>query len=73
MNTRFPPFGTRSRHDEVMISEILEHAIGVQKDRWSRSEQLRVSAWLRHNGWAKKQRRVGGAVQTVYYRAEDDA
>lgn len=45
---------------DVSVGEILEEAIGLEPARWTRSDQMRVSAYLKANGWERYRRRDGG-------------
>lgn len=38
---------------DVSISEILQNAIGLDTGRWTRGDQMRVSAYLKRNGWTR--------------------
>lgn len=42
---------------DVSVGEILEQAIGVEPGHWSRADQMRVTAWLKTNGWRRYQAR----------------
>jgi hypothetical protein len=35
----------------VSAGEILEEAIGLEPARWTRGDRMRVSAYLKANGW----------------------
>ena len=50
----------RRRSTDVSIGEILEQAIGIEPARWTRGDQMRVSAYLKKNGW-KRYRTPRGA------------
>jgi predicted P-loop ATPase len=43
---------------DVSVGEILREAIGIEPARWSRADQMRVSAWLKANGWRRYQART---------------
>ena len=46
---------------DVSVGEILEEAIGIEPARWSRVDQMRVSGYLKKNGWERyRTARVGG-------------
>ncbi len=45
---------------DVSVGEILEEAIGIEPARWTRGEQMRVSAYLKANGWVRYRRRDEG-------------
>lgn len=42
---------------DVSVGEILEEAIGLEPARWTRGDQMRVSAYLKANGWERYRRR----------------
>jgi len=44
----------------VSVGEILEEAIGLEPARWTRGDQMRVSAYLKANGWERYRRRDEG-------------
>lgn len=43
--------------NDVSVGEILEEAIGLEPARWTRGDQMRVSAYLKANGWERYRRR----------------
>ena len=45
---------------DVSVGEVLEHAIGLEPGRWSRLDQMRITAWLKANGWERYQFRSSG-------------
>jgi predicted P-loop ATPase len=45
---------------DVAVGEILEEAIGLEPARWTRGDQMRVSAYLKANGWERYRRRDEG-------------
>ena len=45
---------------DVSVGEILQQAIGIEAGRWTRGDQMRVTAYLKANGWEKYQVRTGG-------------
>ncbi|MBF0326902.1 MAG: toprim domain-containing protein [Alphaproteobacteria bacterium] len=51
---------------DVAVSEILQHAIGIEPGRWGRSEQMRVSAYLKARKWERY--RNGVASREWRYR-----
>jgi predicted P-loop ATPase len=64
----FPDYGN-SRNEsvprpkplsDVSVGEILEEAIGLEPARWTRGDQMRVSAYLKANGWERYRRRDEG-------------
>jgi hypothetical protein len=42
------------------VGEILEEAIGLEPARWTRGDQMRVSAYLKANGWKRYRKRDEG-------------
>ena len=63
--------GQRYARDEpltdVSVGEILKGAIGLPPERWTRAEQMRVTAWLKASGWERYQRRSRGGREWRYY------
>ncbi len=51
---------------DVSMGEILEEAIGLEPGRWTRRDQMRVSAYLKANGWKRYRRRDGGGREWRY-------
>ena len=45
---------------DVSVGEILEGALGIEPARWARAEQMRVSAYLKANGWERYRKRDEG-------------
>lgn len=45
---------------DVSVGDILEEAIGLEPARWTRGDQMRVSAYLKANGWERYRRRDEG-------------
>jgi len=45
---------------DVSVGEILEEAIGLEPARWTRGDQMRVSAYLKASGWERYRRRDDG-------------
>ena len=45
---------------DVSVGEILEDAIGLEPGRWTRGDQMRVSSYLKANGWERYRRRDDG-------------
>lgn len=45
---------------DASVGEILEGAIGLEPARWTRGDQMRVSAYLKANGWERYRRRDAG-------------
>lgn len=48
---------------ELVVSDLLRY-VGVPRDRWGKTEQMRAASWLVHNGWRKQ--RVG--TQWRYFK-----
>lgn len=48
------------------VGEVLEGAIGLQRDKWTRAEQMRVAAVLKRLGYARRSTLDAG-VQTWRY------
>ena len=44
---------------DVSVGEILEGALGIEPARWTRSDQMRVTACLKARGWERYQARIG--------------
>ncbi len=45
---------------DVSVGDILEEAIRLEPARWTRGDQMRVSAYLKANGWERYRRRDEG-------------
>jgi predicted P-loop ATPase len=45
---------------DVSVGEILEGALGIEPARWTRADQMRVTAYLKSRGWQRYQARIGG-------------
>jgi putative DNA primase/helicase len=43
----------------VSVGEILEGALGIEPARWTRADQMRVTAYLKARNWERSQARVG--------------
>lgn len=52
--------------DDVSIGEILQHVIRVEVAKWTRADQMRVSSYLKRNGWERY--RVGGGDRSWRYK-----
>jgi len=50
---------------DVSVGEILEEAIGLEPARWTRGDQMRVSAYLKANGWERYRRRDDGGREAT--------
>ena len=58
---------------DVSVGEILEEAIGLEPARWTRGDQMRVSAYLKANGWERyRQRDEGGREAPREWRYRRD-
>ena len=44
---------------DVSVGEILEGALGIEPARWTRADQMRVTAYLKARGWQRYQDRIG--------------
>ena len=44
---------------DVSVGEILCHAIGIEPGKWTRNDQMRVSAFLKSKGWERYQVSIG--------------
>lgn len=55
---------------EVTIPEVLEHAIGVPKERHDKRQQMRVGSVLRVLGWERRLIRSGSRVARLWVRQE---
>jgi hypothetical protein len=53
---------------DVSVGYILEHALGIEPSRWTKSDQTRVGAYLKAKNWQRYQRRGAGAVREWRYR-----
>jgi putative DNA primase/helicase len=45
---------------DTAVGEILEGALGIEPARWTRADQMRVTAYLKARGWQRYQGRIGG-------------
>lgn len=54
---------------DVSVAEVLRNAIGIEPGRWTRADQMRVTAYLKARGWTRYQTRVGSAGREWRYRA----
>jgi putative DNA primase/helicase len=45
--------------NDVSVGEILEGALGIEPARWTRNDQMRVTAYLKAKGWERYQARTG--------------
>jgi predicted P-loop ATPase len=44
---------------DVSVGEILEGALGIELARWTRADQMRVTAYLKARNWRRYQARIG--------------
>lgn len=65
------PAAFAGARDEATTDEILTEALGLDKSRHTRQEQMRVGTIMRRLGWQKKQVRRHGRPARVYVRPED--
>lgn len=56
-------------HDEVSIAEILRH-LDKPEAQWTRTDQMRVAAFLQSQGWDKFRDRVGTHRRYMYRRSQ---
>ena len=61
-----------SQHPRVRIEEVLRE-LGVDRARWTQSEQRRVTDHLRKKGWQSVTARIGGVVARVWILPEPAA
>lgn len=54
---------------DVSVAEVLRNAIGIEPGRWTRADQMRVTAYLKARGWTRYQTRVGSAGREWRYRS----
>lgn len=55
---------------DVSVGEILERALDIEPARWTRSDQMRVGAYLKAREWVRYQRRTGPIREWRYRRAD---
>ena len=53
---------------DVSVGEILEGALGIETGKWSRGDQMRVSAYLKARKWERYKARNGNAREWRYRR-----
>ena len=41
--------------NDVSVGEVLQEALGIEPARWTRADQMRVSAYLKSKGWERYQ------------------
>jgi hypothetical protein len=44
---------------DASVGEILEGALGIEPSRWTRADQMRVTAYLKARNWERYQALVG--------------
>ena len=54
--------------NDVSVAEILAQAIRIEPGKWTRGDQMRVTAYLKANGWEKYQVRTGGRKSAREWR-----
>jgi predicted P-loop ATPase len=57
---------------DVSVGEILEQALDIEPARWTRSDQMRVGAYLKARKWVRYQRRTGPNREWRYRRADNE-
>ncbi|MDO8607908.1 MAG: VapE family protein [Phaeospirillum sp.] len=50
---------------DVSVAEILQQAIGIEPGRWTRGDQMRISAYLKAREWGRYQARVGRRGENI--------
>ncbi len=50
---------------DTSVGEILEGALGIEAARWTRVDQLRVTAYLKARNWQRYQARVGSGRESA--------
>ncbi|MCW5705322.1 MAG: P-loop ATPase, partial [Bradyrhizobium sp.] len=53
---------------DVSVGGILEQAIGIEPGRWTKSDQMRVGAYLKAAKWERYQRQRDGSREWRYRR-----
>ncbi|WP_096703323.1 VapE domain-containing protein [Magnetospirillum sp. 15-1] len=48
---------------DLSIGEVLQNAIGIEPAKWTKSDQMRVGAYLKTRGWERYRRRSGGGLE----------
>jgi putative DNA primase/helicase len=51
----------------VSVGEVLQYAIGINKDKWTKPDQMRVGGALTALGWERKRATEGGAREWKYF------
>ena len=49
---------------DTTVGEILEGALGIEPARWTRADQMRVTAYLKARGWQRYQGRIGSGRES---------
>jgi predicted P-loop ATPase len=55
--------------DEVSIGDLLRH-LGKPEGQWTRADEMRVSAYLKSQGWSRFRDRVGTGRRWLYRRSQ---
>jgi predicted P-loop ATPase len=50
---------------DTTVGEILEGALGIEPARWTRADQMRVTAYLKARNWERYQARVGPGRESM--------
>jgi len=50
---------------DVSVAEILQQALGIEAGRWTRGDQMRVSAYLKARGWERYRARIGSHSENL--------
>ncbi|MGF1660556.1 MAG: VapE domain-containing protein [Rubrimonas sp.] len=56
---------------DVSVGEILEGALGIEPAKWTKSDQMRVGAWLKSRNWERYRRRTGDAREWRHRKTDD--
>ena len=59
-----------STTDEVTIDDILLHAIGKPRDKWSQPDKNSVAKYLVSKHWVRVNKWIGGTTKRVYRRSK---
>ncbi|MGE0627586.1 MAG: VapE domain-containing protein [Hyphomicrobiaceae bacterium] len=49
---------------DTTVGKILQDALGIEPARWTRADQMRVTAYLKARGWERYQARIGPGRQS---------
>jgi putative DNA primase/helicase len=58
--------------ETVTVAKVLEHALGMKREKWTRADQTRAGVCLTRLGWTRKQKR-DGVVRTWFYEPPKEA